>query len=358
MRQALEIAARGRGYVEPNPMVGCVIVRGRRIVGRAYHRRFGRAHAEVNALRQAGPSARGASAYVTLEPCGHVGKTPPCADALIDAGIRRVVVAMKDPNALVAGRGLRRLRSAGIDVGVGLLRREAAELNAPFVVFHRDRRPYVTLKWAQSIDGKIATRTGDSRWITSRAARVAAHGLRARVDAILVGVGTVLADDPGLTARWVAPKRTACRIVLDTRLRIPVNSRLVRTARETPTLVAVARGAGNHRKRRVLESAGCRIVETRRTRSGIHLPSLLGQLHGMDLTHVMVEGGGRVLGSFLAAGLADAAEVYVAPRIIGGEAAPGPLRHRGPADMQRLPGVRVVDITRHGPDLCYHLRFR
>ena len=357
MRLALQLAERGRGYVEPNPMVGCLVLKGGKIIGRGYHRKFGGPHAEPNALRQAGPLARGATAFVTLEPCCHQGQTSPCTDALLKAGIRRVVVAMKDPNEQVAGRGLRILRKAGVRVDVGLLRREATELNAPFVKYHLRQKPYVILKWAQSIDGKIATRTGDSKWITSRPSRAAAHALRARVDAVLVGIGTLLADDPMLTSRLAKPRRTAVRIILDTNLRTPIAAKIVTSARTVPTLIVTARTAAM-RKRRSLERAGCEVVDlpTRKGRSD--LGALLNLLHARGMTNILVEGGGCVLGAFVDQNLADEARIFVAPRLIGGEAAPGPLHGRGAARMRDLIGLRSIDVALCGPDLCYTMKFR
>lgn len=358
MQQALDLAALGQGQVEPNPMVGCVIVRAGRVVGSGFHRWFGGPHAEVHALRQAGGRARGATAYVTLEPCSHQGKTPPCADALIRAGVRRVMAAMRDPNRLVAGRGFRRLRTAGISVDVGLLRSEAVSLNKPFVRFHCDRRPFVILKWAQSIDGKIATHTGRSKWITSRQSRKVAHALRARVDAVIVGVDTVLADDPELTARGVRVSRIAWRIVLDTRLRTPLSARVVRTARRIPTMMVAGSGQARRGRRRSLESAGCHVLECRVVRNGIDLSDLMRYLHERQMTNVLVEGGGRVLGSFWKAGLADEVHVFVAPKLIGGETAPGPIRGQGPADLTNLPRLRVMAVDRSGPDVHYRLGMR
>jgi diaminohydroxyphosphoribosylaminopyrimidine deaminase / 5-amino-6-(5-phosphoribosylamino)uracil reductase len=365
MSLALQLALRGQGRVEPNPMVGCVIVRSGRVIGQGYHRKFGGPHAEVFALRAAGARARGATVYVTLEPCNHTGKTPPCTDALIGAGIKRVIAAMKDPNPIVAGKGFRRLRAAGIRVDVGLLGDEAMALSAPFITFHRRRRPYVILKWAQSIDGKIATRTGDSQWITSLESRAESHALRARVDAVLVGVNTVLADDPDLTARLAVPRRVAARIVIDPNLRTPLDAKLVRTARRVPTLIvtsprprdaAAARRAALDRKRLRLSKAGCHVMEIPAGASGIDLRCLLKELHLRQMTNILVEGGGTTLGAFLEQNLADEARVFVAPRLIGGEGAPGPLRHAGPASMRRLPEITLIDITPHGPDLCYNMK--
>ncbi|RIK62035.1 MAG: bifunctional diaminohydroxyphosphoribosylaminopyrimidine deaminase/5-amino-6-(5-phosphoribosylamino)uracil reductase RibD [Planctomycetota bacterium] len=359
MRRALALARRGEGRVEPNPMVGCVLVKGGRIVGEGYHRVFGGPHAERAALAAAGPRARGATVYVTLEPCCHFGKTPPCTDALIAAGVARVVAAVRDPNPLVAGKGLRKLRAAGIRVETGMLDDDAAALLAPFIAVHARRRPYVILKWAQSIDGRIATRTGDSKWITSLESRRAAHALRARVDAVVVGVNTVLADDPDLTARLVRPRRIATRVILDARLRTPATARVVQTADCVPTLIATtSQGWARAGIRRRLESAGCEIIRLPGGREGVALPALLRALHVRRMTNVLVEGGGRVLGGFLDEALADEAVVFVAPRLIGGEAAPGPLRGVGPRTMNKLPPLERVSARRIGPDLCYNLVLR
>jgi len=359
MSLALALAARGQGFVEPNPMVGCVIVRGGRVVGSGWHRKFGGPHAEVIALREAGRRARGAVAYVTLEPCSHFGKTPPCADALIRAGVSRVIAAMKDPNPLVAGRGLARLRSAGIDAAIGLCEREAGSLNAPFITYHLKQRPYVILKWAQSIDGKIATRSGDSKWISSPESRRAAHALRARVDGILIGINTVLADDPDLTARLATPRRVAARVVLDTHLRIPSDAELVRTAHRTPTLIVT--GVQSRRqaaRRRQLMRAGCEILEMPNDDNGIRLAPLLRALRDRGMTNLLVEGGGRVLGSFVEQGLADEAMIFVAPRLIGGESAPGPLQNLGPASLKNPPCIDLIRVAHFAGDICYTARFR
>lgn len=357
MQRALRLARRGEGLVEPNPMVGAVIVRSGRVIGEGYHRRFGGPHAEVQALRRCDRgSARGATCYVTLEPCCHFGKTPPCTEALVDAGISRVVAAVRDPNPRVAGGGFRKLRAAGIEVATGLLEAEATRLNAPFFKLHREDRPWVILKWAQSLDGKIATRGGESKWITSAASRRLAHALRGRVDAIVVGVGTVIADDPDLTCRDAAARRVAARVVLDTWARTPPTSRLVRSARRIRTIIATARGqsAAAHR----LARAGCEIFPVAQREGKLRLQTLLDRLGQEQMTNVMVEGGGRVLGDFVDAGLADEARVFIAPRFIGGAAAPGPLDGIGPKSMRELPVVQVVGAGRCGPDRWYRLRFR
>ena len=358
MRRALQLARRGQGHVEPNPMVGCLVVKRSRVVGEGYHRRYGGAHAEIEALRRAGPGARDSTAYVTLEPCCHHGKTPPCADALVAAGLRRVVVAMRDPFPEVGGRGIRRLRRAGIRVDVGLLEAEARELNAPYLTLVTRKRPYCILKWAQSLDGKIATRTGDSRWISSPASRRFVHRVRARVDGILVGVQTVLADDPQLTARSVPLRRTATRIVLDSRLRIPVKAAVVTTARDVPTLVLTTGDTLHRRTAKAgrLRRTGVEIVACKARDGHVDLRSGLGMLGKRQFTNLLVEGGGRVLGAFLDMKLADTAMTFISPRFIGCDSAAGPYRGTGVARVADARLHRPVSIRRIGPDVLYHVR--
>lgn len=337
MRRALQLAARGQGAVEPNPMVGCVIVRAGRVLAEGYHRRFGGPHAEIEALRRC-DDARGATVYVSLEPCCYAGKTPPCTEALIAAGVARVVAAVRDPNPRVRGQGLSQLRKAGIQTEVGLLADEAAALNAPFFKLMRQGRPWVILKWSQSIDGKIATRRGQSQWISDEAMRAHAHKIRGRVDAIIVGWRTVTTDDPLLTCRLARPRRIAARIVLDSRLRTPLGARLVQTARRVPTWFFCTPVASARRRKR-LEGAGCRVftVPSAGRAGGVSLPSVLDLLGEQQLTNVLVEGGGRVLGSFFDQELADEVHVYVSPRLIGGACALGPLHGRGIAELRQTP---------------------
>ncbi|MBN2128293.1 MAG: bifunctional diaminohydroxyphosphoribosylaminopyrimidine deaminase/5-amino-6-(5-phosphoribosylamino)uracil reductase RibD, partial [Sedimentisphaerales bacterium] len=332
-----------------------VLVKGDRTVGQGYHQRFGGPHAEVNALRAAGRRAKGATAYVTLEPCCHHGKTPPCTDALIAAGIRRILVAMRDPFSQVRGRGIRQLRSAGIDVITGLCEADARQFNAPYLKRQQTHRPWVILKWAQSLDGKIATRTGDSRWISSEPSRRWAHRLRGRVDAVVVGVGTVLADDPELTCRHVRPKRIATRIVLDPHLRTPKRARLVQTASEVPTLIVTDRRSAVGRRADSLRRAGVELLGLRQTRTGLDLGTLLDELGARGMTNVLIEGGGQTLGTFFDADLADEAVVFVSHRLIGGRDAPSALQGQGPRTMRDVPWAAHAKRTRRGHDDVYQL---
>jgi diaminohydroxyphosphoribosylaminopyrimidine deaminase / 5-amino-6-(5-phosphoribosylamino)uracil reductase len=327
MQRALELAAMGQGSVEPNPMVGCVVARGAEIIGEGWHGRFGGPHAEVEALRMAGPRAAGATMYVTLEPCCHFGKTPPCTKAVLSAGVRRVVVAMQDPFPQVAGAGVAELQAAGAAVECGLLEAQARRLNAPYFKLLETGRPWIIAKWAMSLDGKIAAAGGESRWISGEKSRAEVHRLRGRMDAIVVGRETALRDDPMLTSRPPGP-RTAVRIVLDTRASLGVESKLVQTARDVPVLVAVGKEAPDLNRRR-LADAGCEVFECPGETHVDRLHRLLEELGRRRMTNVLVEGGGRVLGSLLDARQIDEVHVFIAPKIIGGSQAAGPFAGHG-----------------------------
>lgn len=316
-------------------MVGAVVVRDGAVVGFGHHARFGGPHAEVGAMARAGEHARGATLYVTLEPCCHHGKTPPCTDLIISAGIARVVVAMRDPFPKVAGGGLEQLRQAGVSVEVGLERDAARELNAPYLKRLATGRPYVLAKWAMTLDGKTAAASGDSRWISGPRSRACVHEVRGRMDAIVVGIGTVLADDPQLTARPPGP-RQAVRVVLDSAARLPASSRLARTAREIPVLVAVAAGAPASRIE-ALQAAGCEVVAYPDAGAVAVVP-LLDELGRRGMTNLLIEGGGRVLGSFLDAGQVDAVDIYIAPLVEGGTPRFTPAQGEG--------GLRMADALR------------
>jgi diaminohydroxyphosphoribosylaminopyrimidine deaminase/5-amino-6-(5-phosphoribosylamino)uracil reductase len=325
--RALELAERGRGHVEPNPLVGAIVVREGKNVGEGWHQRFGGAHAEVVALSAAGTLARGATLYVTLEPCCHHGKTPPCTDALLHAGITRVVAAMLDPFPEVAGRGAERLRSAGVDVDMGIAETAARTLNAPYLKLLGTGRPYVHAKWAMTLDGKIATSTGDSQWISNESSRRLVHELRGRMDAIIVGIGTALKDDPLLTARPPGP-RAAMRVVLDSHGRLPPTSQLARTAREVATLVVAGKGTPSS-SRAAVRDLGCEILELSGGARGLSVTSLLDELGRRRFTNLLVEGGSTVLGSFLDAGEIDEVHVFLAPLLIGGATATSAVAGRG-----------------------------
>ncbi|MBN2370675.1 MAG: bifunctional diaminohydroxyphosphoribosylaminopyrimidine deaminase/5-amino-6-(5-phosphoribosylamino)uracil reductase RibD [Vicinamibacteria bacterium] len=315
MRRVLSLAARGAGETNPNPMVGCVIVRDGMRIAEGYHRRAGEPHAEVVALERARHHARGATLYVNLEPCVHHGRTPPCAPRIVTAGIRRVVVALRDPNPKVDGRGLACLRRAGVDVRIGVLGAESAYLNRRFLVSSKCGRPYVLLKAAITLDARIATSDGRSKWITSRAQRDEARRLRRLHDAVVVGIGTVLRDDPMLMPSD-RPRRPFFRVVLDSRLRIPLRSRLVRSARHSPVIVAAARSSP--RRQRALEAAGVEVVLAAGRDGRVSLKRCLRRLVHRGITSVMVEGGSEVLGSFLAERLVDEVALFRAPLLLGG----------------------------------------
>ncbi|MDR3619715.1 MAG: bifunctional diaminohydroxyphosphoribosylaminopyrimidine deaminase/5-amino-6-(5-phosphoribosylamino)uracil reductase RibD [Paludisphaera borealis] len=326
MRLALDAAARGRGMVEPNPMVGAVVVRDGRLVATGHHAQFGGPHAEAAALEAAGEQARGATLYVTLEPCCHHGKTPPCVEAILRAGVSRVVAAHRDPFPKVDGGGLSRLLATGLDVTVGPGADSAVALNAPYLKRVFTGRPYVIAKWAMTLDGKAAVGPGDSRWISSAASRALVHAVRGRMDAIVVGIGTAIADDPQLTARPPGP-RTPRRVVLDSQALLPSTSNLVKSARETPTLVAVTDRAPVDRRRN-LEERGCEVVVFEGA-SRVPIVPLLAELGRRGMTNLLVEGGGLVLGAFLDVGEVDEVDVFIAPLIEGGDHARTPARGQG-----------------------------
>ena len=348
MRRALELAARGRGFVEPNPQVGAVVVRDGEIVGEGWHERFGGPHAEVVALHAAGTKAHGATLFVTLEPCCHHGKTPPCTDAIRAAGVARVVVATGDPFPAVAGRGVETLRAAGLDVETGLLAAEAERLTAPFRTLVARGRPWVIAKWAMSLDGRLAAAPGQDRWISSGASRALVHDLRSRVDAIAVGVATALADDPLLTARPVegsaAGPRQPLRIVLDGQAQLPLTSKLVQTARQLPVLVAVGPQAPGDRLV-ALEAAGCEIWQGEGADHAARTAALLTELGRRRLTNLLVEGGPTLLAWMFAADQIDEVWVFVAPLILGGGSA------GGPPSLPDVPRLAVEDVSFPGGDV-------
>jgi diaminohydroxyphosphoribosylaminopyrimidine deaminase/5-amino-6-(5-phosphoribosylamino)uracil reductase len=354
MRRAIELATQGRGRVEPNPMVGAVVVRDGEIVGEGWHARFGGPHAEVSALDAAGERARGATLYVSLEPCCHHGKTPPCTDRILACGVRRVVAAMLDPFPAVAGQGMSTLREHGCEVAWGGLEELARQLNEPYLTLLQEGRPYVHLKWAMSLDGRTATTTGDSKWITSSAAREHGHRFRGQVDGILVGIGTVMADDPMLTSRLPdgeVPARVATRVVLDSRGRLRSDSQLVRTARAFPTVVALTNMARPADVAR-LSSQGCECMVFRPTSGGrVPLKDLLSALGSRRMTHLLVEGGSGVIGSFIDEKLGDSLRIYVAPKVLGGAGATPAVAGVGHATLAESLGFHFEPAEVLGPDV-------
>ena len=320
MQSALELAAGGAGWVSPNPMVGCVIVKDGEVVGRGYHQRFGGPHAEVHALYEAGDRAREAVLYVTLEPCCHTGKTPPCVDAILQAQVGRVVVAIRDPNPRVDGGGLSRLESAGVEVTIGVCEAEARRLNEAFVKYITTRRPFVTSKSAITLDGKIATRSGASRWITGEAARAAGHQLRHANDAILVGIGTVLQDDPQLTTRLPGQRGVnPLRIVVDSTLRLAPTAQVADVAQDRRTLIATT-GQAADAKVKALQERGVEVTRLPACTDGrVNLDALCTVLGERGVASVLVEGGAALTAALLKQRLIDKMVLFVAPKIIGGD---------------------------------------
>ena len=349
MRRTLELAAKALGRTSPNPVVGAVIVRNGRIIGEGFHRRAGLPHAEREALRRITETARGATIYVNLEPCSHYGRTPPCADALIEAGIKRVVVGMVDPNPLVQGRGLRRLRRAGIAVATGVLREECERLNEDFACFIRTGRPFVTLKLAASLDGRIAAASGDSQWISGEQSRRVVHELRNRVDAILVGAETVRNDDPRLTCR-MRGGRDPLRVVLDGRLSITPSARVCTQPSTAPTLIATSEDHGRGEKQAQLEAQGVQVVCLPGKNGQVPLRPLLVELGRRGHKSVLIEGGGRIAAAALREGVVDKVLFFYAPLLLGGEgrAMIGPLGIDRVAVGQKL---HTMTVERIGKDI-------
>ncbi len=353
MRLALQLARKGLGKTSPNPMVGAVVVRRGEIVGKGYHHRAGGPHAEILALSQAGEKARGATLYLNLEPCDHFGRTPPCTRAILESGIKRVVAGMKDPNPLVSGKGVARLRRAGVKIELGILHEECDALNVAFRKFITTRTPFIVLKAAMSLDGKIATRSGDSRWISSERSRELVHLLRSQYDAVVVGIGTVLKDDPLLNVRLTGKKikRHPLRVIVDSRLRLPFHSRIVRTAREFPTLVVTTRSARAGKMKR-LEELGVEVAILRRGReSQVSLKLLAKELGRRGVLTALLEGGPTLNARALQEKIVDRFLIFVAPKIIGGEKAPGMIGGTGAHRLRDAWSLEILNVRRLGPDL-------
>ena len=342
MARALTLAARGRGLTSPNPMVGAILVRDGAMLAERFHERAGGAHAEAAALAEAGARARGATLYVTLEPCNHVGRTPPCVDAIIRAGVRRVVSATRDPNPRVKGGGTAALATAGVEVTTPCLEREARDLNRAFFTAVERQRPHVTVKWAMTLDGKIASFDRRSQWITGEAARQEGHRLRSQSDAIVTGIGTVLADDPALTVRLAQPwPREPYRVVVDSRARLPLDAKLLQTGRRSRVLVAVGEAAAPQRLA-ALESAGVTVLACKSREGRVDVADLGARLLALDVTAVLLEAGSELTGAFVQAGLVDRVAAFVAPTLLGGADAPTSVGGPGLALANAL---RLTNMT-------------
>ncbi|MFH1784120.1 MAG: bifunctional diaminohydroxyphosphoribosylaminopyrimidine deaminase/5-amino-6-(5-phosphoribosylamino)uracil reductase RibD [bacterium] len=352
MNMALELAAMGRGMVSPNPMVGCVIVKNGDISGRGFHRCCGKEHAEIHALRQAGRKARGATMFVTLEPCSHHGKTPPCTEEIIKAGIKQVVIAMRDPNPKVNGSGIKKLKSRGIRIQVGEMRDEARLLNESYIKYIKSAMPFVTVKAAMTLDGKIATRSGDSKWITNELSRKYVHELRSSSDAVLVGINTVLRDDPELTARDVRrrSKKGPIRIVVDDKLIIFPKARVLNT--KAPVIIATTKMA-DPRKREILKKKHITVLIVSHKNGKLNMKELFRRLAKVGISSVLVEGGGNINASVIEAGLADKVMFFIAPKIIGGANALTPVEGTGIEKLSRAISVKRLSLRKFGEDVLF-----
>ena len=344
MKMALDLAQKGRGYTSPNPLVGAVIVKDGQVVGTGYHQTAGGDHAEVHAIHNAGADARGATLYVTLEPCNHTGRTPPCTEKILAAGIKRVIVAIKDPNPDVQGGGINYLKQQGITVDVGVCEQEARKVNDIFIKYVQKKRPFVIVKCAATLDGQIATRSGDSKWVTGKESRQFVHRLRHSVDAIMVGIKTVARDNPSLTTRLDRIKGfDPLRIVLDTHLSISEEAKLLRLDSESDTILVTGNSVAKDKKRRV-EKTGARVLEAALKDHLIDLDALMDQLGALGITSLLIEGGSRVIASAFKAGIVDKVFFYYAPKILGGNDGYPICDGPGPEFMNECIPVKDINV--------------
>lgn len=358
MRRAMELAERGVGFTNPNPVVGAVIVKGGKVIGEGWHERYGEWHAERNALKNCTGNVRGATMYVTLEPCCHHGKTPPCTEAIIEHGISRVVIGMEDPNPLVGGKGIARLKAAGIEVECGVEEEALREQNRVFLKYIATKRPWIAMKTAMTLDGKIATRTGDSKWITGTEARVFVHELRHRFMGILVGIGTVVADDPLLNCRIEGRGvRQPIRVVVDSSARLGLDTQLVKTAGEYRTIVACTRFADNG-KVKVLQEAGVEVWICEEQEGLVSMDNLLERLGQAGIDSILLEGGGSLNYSFLAGGFVDEVYAFIAPKIVGGMNAKTPVEGMGVEKMTDAVNLELVNVLNMGEDVLLKLKVK
>ncbi|QPJ66814.1 MAG: bifunctional diaminohydroxyphosphoribosylaminopyrimidine deaminase/5-amino-6-(5-phosphoribosylamino)uracil reductase RibD [Candidatus Nitrohelix vancouverensis] len=357
MEMALELALRAQGRTHPNPMVGAVVVKGGRVISKGYHKRAGGAHAEISALKKAGARARGAELYVTLEPCCHHGRTGPCVEAILASGVRRVVAGMRDPNPLVSSKGLRFLKKHGIETKAGVLEADCQSLNEIFIKHITTGRPWVILKAAMSLDGKIASRSGNSKWITGDAARRMVHEIRDRVDAILVGAGTVVKDNPLLTTRLSSGKgKNPIRVILDHEEIVPLRSRVFQNSR-SEGVIYVAGESMRLERRQALERKGVVVMNLKVNRNGIPLKRLMRELGKREICSLLIEGGSEVHASALKEKIVDQAYFFIAPKIIGGKSAPGPVGGEGVLKVRNALPLKNLSFRPVGDDWLAEARF-
>ncbi len=348
MKKVLRLAEKGRGRTSPNPMVGAILVKDGEVAGEGYHAKAGEAHAEIIALQQARGEARGAVLYLNLEPCMHYGKTPPCAPQVIESGVKRVVIGMEDPNPLVKGKGIEMLRKAGLDVGVGILEKECQRLNEAFCKYILKKEPFVILKVAATLDGKLATRNGESKWISGEASRRFVHKLRDQVDGVLVGIGTILKDDPQLTAR-IKGGRNPYRIVLDSRLKIPEEAKVIGTS-PSKAIIATTEFAPKDKIEK-LEKRGVQVLILDSQEGKINLKSCLSKLGEIGMMSLLVEGGSQINGSFLDEGLIDKLFFFLSPKLIGDHQALGIFGGRGVSSLEEAIALKGMKARRVGEDI-------
>lgn len=351
MKRALELAKKGEGYTSPNPLVGAVIVKDGKIIGEGYHEKYGSYHAEVNAFLNAKEDVKGATMYVTLEPCSHYGKTPPCANKIVEKGIKKVVIAHKDPNDKVAGRGINILKENGIEVVTGVLEEESRKLNEIFLKYITTKLPFSILKTAMTLDGKIASRTGDSKWITNEESRNYVHKLRQKLSAIMVGIGTIIADDPYLTTRLEGvPSRDPIRIVVDTKARIPLEANVLNLNSNARTIVAVTELAPAEKLQKIKDKGG-EVIITPLKNNKVDLNYLMKALGEKGIDSILIEGGSELNFSAIEAGIVDKVNAFIAHKIIGGNMAKTPIGGQGIELMKNALILNNIDIQRFGDDL-------
>jgi diaminohydroxyphosphoribosylaminopyrimidine deaminase/5-amino-6-(5-phosphoribosylamino)uracil reductase len=350
MKRAINLARKGSGHTSPNPLVGAVIVKGNKIIGEGYHQYYGGNHAEVNAIESVTEDVEGGTIYVTLEPCSHFGKTPPCAKKIVESKLARVVIGMTDPNPLVAGRGIRILEEAGIEVVTGVLEEDIKELNEVFIKYILTKKPFCYMKYAMTLDGKIASWSGDSKWITSEKSRKYVHDIRQKVSAIMVGIGTVLADDPSLTTRrGHEMDKDAIRVILDTRCRIPLDARVLNLESSVRTIIAT--GSSYDEKIGTLKENGAEVIITPLKENRIDIAWLFEELGRMGIDSILLEGGATMNYSALEAGVVDRVMAFVAPKIIGGQNAKTPVEGEGIQYVRHAVKLADIDIKRFDQDI-------